>query len=148
MLAWLPAAVCVWREGGGSREWGVVSWMCSRNSQQLKVKGAITQRDIKANGCGLSSSFSCPRVFPPVHVCVCIWICMLTWVWYSAAFVVKITRSHTETNTHTHTRIQPCRAKPNRAENEMENIAMRGEKQRNKKEINEQKGKASPKGLL
>lgn len=124
----------------------MVSWMCSRNSQQLKVKGAITQRDIKANGCGLSSSSSRPRVFPPVHVCVY----MNMYVDLGLVFCCFCGKDNalTHRDKHTHTRIQPCRAKPNRAENEMENIAMRGEKQRNKKEINEQKGKASPKGLL
>lgn len=56
---------------------------------------------------------------------------MLTRVWNSAAIVVKITRSphthsheHTLAHTHTlsHSAMQP---KLNRAENEMENIAMR-----------------------
>lgn len=54
---------------------------------------------------------------------------MLTWVWNSAAIVVKITRSpHTLTQTHSHTHTllhSAMQPKLNRAENEMENIAMR-----------------------
>lgn len=115
--------------GRGSWEWCSSMW--SQNSQQLKVKGAITQRDIKANGCGLSFSLSAFPAFPSCSF----YVCMNMYVdlgWEFCCYCGKdnaLTHTHLHIHRHiytrTHRRMQPCRAKPNRAENEMENIAMR-----------------------